>query len=267
MLKFNTFVLLVLMVLMASCNMKKQVSYFQDVDQLSQCQIDSMATPFAARVCADDMLSIIVTSVDPMAAVPFNLPAVSVMQPGRTDMSYSQSLQYYVVDVEGCINFPVVGKIKVEGLTRQQLIELLKYKLESYLVDPVVSVQFLNYKISVMGEVTKPGTYTTTNERVSVLDALALAGDLTIYGERRNVLLIRDTNGKKEFVRFDLTNANMFSSPFFYLQQNDIIYVEPNKSKASSSRIGASENMWISVVGTLVSVASLITTVISISVK
>jgi polysaccharide export outer membrane protein len=144
------------------------------------------------------------------------------------------------VSADGTIDFPVVGNIKVEGLTRSQAIEVIKNKLSSYVVNPTVSLRILNFRITVLGDVRTPGTFTIPNERISILEALGIAGDLLITGERQNILVIRDEGGKRKEYRVDLTKESLFSSPVYYLQQNDVVYVEPNRAKRSAALINPS---------------------------
>ena len=182
-------------------------------------------------------------------------------------LSSSQgSLQGYLVDNNGNIEFPVVGTLHVGGLTKKQAEDLVKSKIDPYLSvseKPIVTVRMASYHVSVIGEVTKPGIISVPQEKMSVLEALAQAGDLTIYGKRDNVLLIRqDAEGEKHTYRLNLNDANIINSPFYYLQQNDIIYVEPNKVKAQNSAIGSSTTLWFSAVGTLISIASLIVNIL-----
>ena len=141
----------------------------------------------------------------------------------------------YLVNKEGIIDFPVLGKLPVKGLTINQLKDMLVLKLDQYLKNPIVNARLLNYKITVLGEVNKPSSYTLQSERVSVMDAIGLAGDLTIYGKRENVLLVREENGQRNFIRLNLNSSKIFQSPYYYLKQNDVLYIEPNKSKIASS--------------------------------
>jgi polysaccharide export outer membrane protein len=169
----------------------------------------------------------------------------------------------YLVDNQGCIDFPVLDKLRVVGLTKSETENLVKSKLKDYLKEePVVNVRFINYKISVIGEVNRPSTFTIANEKVNVFEALAMAGDLTIYGLRNNVKLIReDQSGVKQIITLNLNDANVVLSPYYYLQQNDILYVTPNKAKAKTSDITSSTSLWVSATSILVSVASLLVTI------
>jgi len=169
-------------------------------------------------------------------------------------------LQTYIVDNNGGISFPTLGYIIVGGMTRGELENYIKESISPHFTseEPIVTVRFINYKISVLGEVSKPNSYTISNERVNIFEALALAGDLTIYGKRDGVKLLReDAQGKKKVVTLDLNDANIIYSPYYHLQQNDIIYVEPNKAKAQSSEIGSATSLWFSAISIMISVVNL----------
>lgn len=212
-----------------------------------------------------DILNITVNTTDPAAAAPFNL---TVQDPiystnGSLRTTTQPSLQQYLVNNDGEIDFPVLGRLRISGLTKNECEALIRQKLIPYLKEtPVVTVRMINYKISVLGEVTRPGTFTVTNEKVNVLEALAMAGDMTVYGVRDNVKLVReDAEGKRQIQTLNLNDADLVLSPYFYLQQNDILYVTPNKTKARNSDIGNSTTIWISATSILVSIASLLVTV------
>jgi polysaccharide export outer membrane protein len=208
-----------------------------------------------ARICSGDMLSITVTGLDPLAVAPFNLPLVSYATPGSDQLYSAPTLQSYLVDVNGNINFPVIGTIKLAGLSKSEAIQFIGEKLSPYLKNAIVTIQFMNYKITVLGEVLRPGQYPISNERVTVLDALGLAGDMTIYGKRDNVLITRENNGKLEFVRLNMNSDEVFKSQYFYLQQNDVIYVDPNKVKSIDNQ---NISLYLSAVSTLVTTIAVI---------
>lgn len=239
-------------IILGSCTSQRKIAYFRNIEASSADSINKyFNSVHEARICANDMLSIIVSALDPLAAEPFNLPTVAHEMPGSDQAVRNQTLQYYIVDVDGNINFPVIGTIKLVGLTKSQAIKVIEEKLEPHLKDPIVSIKFLSYKISVEGEVQRPGRYAIDNERVTILDALAMAGDMTVYGKRKNVLVIRENFGKLEFARINLNSEEVFTSPYYYLQQNDVIYVEPNNVKAIS---GMNISLYLSGITTLVSV-------------
>ena len=182
---------------------------------------------------------------------------------GNTQLTAQPVLQPYLVDNEGKINFPVLGELKVGGLTKREAEQLIIDKLKPYIKEtPIVTVRMVNYKISVLGEVARPGTFTISNEKVNLLEALAMAGDMTVWGVRDNVKLIREgADGKQKIVTLDLNKAETILSPYYWLQQNDIVYVTPNKAKARNSDIGNSTSLWFSATSILVSLASLLVTI------
>ena len=221
---------------------------------------------YDAKIMPKDLLTIVVSCTSPELAVPFNLTVASPgsVVTGNTQLTTQPVLQPYLVDNEGKINFPVLGELHVGGLTKKATEQMIVEKLKPYIKEiPIVTVRMVNYKISVIGEVARPGTFTISNEKVNLLEALAMAGDMTVYGIRDKVKLIREDNqGKREIITLNLNDSDIINSPYYYLQQNDILYVTPNKTISKNSGISNSTTIWISVVGTLVSLASLITTII-----
>ena len=236
----KNFIYLVLaaVLLVSSCATPNNIAYFQNkvVDQPEK--VDKHG---GIVIQPKDMLSIVVSSRNPELVAMFNLPVVTYQAGQEVEMlsSYNQRLMGYVVDNDGMIDFPVLGPIKVGGMTRWELSEMIKRKLISggYLTDAVVTVQFLNFKVSVLGEVTTPGTYTIEGDKITVLEALSMARDLTIFGQRENVSVIREQGGQRTIYTINLCDVDLFKSPAYYLQQNDIIYVEPNKQKARQSTV------------------------------
>lgn len=222
-------------VLLASCATPQNIAYFQNrvVDQPEK--IDKHG---GIVIQPKDMLSIVVSSKNPELVVMFNLPVVSYQAGSEvTSTGGYQRLMGYVVDNEGYIDFPVLGRLKVSGMTRWELAKMIKNKLiiGGYLTDCVVTVEFMNFKVSVMGEVNAPGTYTIEGDKVTVLQAISLARDLTIFGQRENVTVIRESDGERTMHQINLCDVSMFNSPAYYLQQNDIVYVEPSEIKARQS--------------------------------
>lgn len=258
----NILPILLAMLILSSCAMRKNTPYFKGLETSND---ENSIVQNEAVIHNDDVLSITVSAIDPSAVAPFNLPVVSYASPGAETLYSSPVMQPYLVDVNGEITFPIIGQIKVGGLKKSEAARLIKKKLEPYLKDPIVIIQFRNYKITVLGEVHRPGSYTISNERISILEALGLAGDLSIYGCRDNVLLIRELEGgKKEYHRIDLTQTDILSSPYYYLQQNDVIYVQPNNTRvtsAASSNIG----LYLSTISTLATTATVIISIINIS--
>lgn len=258
----KTLLLFTIVVLLSSCSMAKKVPYFKDLESSNE---EIPVVQNEPIIHNDDMLSIIISAMDPVTVAPFNLPIISYTSPGEEKLSTTPTMQPYIVDVNGEINFPILGKIKIGGLKKSEAAALIKEKLQPYLKDPIVTIQFLNYKITILGEVQRPGTYTISNEHTSILQALGIAGDLTIYGRRDNVLLIREMEGgKKEYIRIDLNKTDILSSPFYYLQQNDVIYVEPNKTRINNVVSSSASTNAAIYLSTISSLASVTTTIVAI---
>jgi polysaccharide export outer membrane protein len=246
-------------VALASCGSSKNVAYFQNSDSVSLAESRYL---YDAKIMPKDVLSITVSTSEDAAAVPFNLTVPTPYTLGQRN-SYSQAmLQSYIVDNDGDIDFPLLGTVHLAGLTKKEAERHIRDKIRSYMnrkEKPIVTVRMINYKISVIGEVAKPGMFTVANEKISILEALAQAGDLTIYGRRDRVKLIReDATGEKNIHVLNLNDANIINSPYFYLQQNDVVYVEPNDVKALNSSIGPATTLAVSSVGVLVSIVTLI---------
>ena len=248
--------------LLNACSVPKDVVYFQGVDSLTQEQVADMSRTYSTKICPDDLLTITVTGWDPTVLTPFTPPAYSYAQQGVVETATNNQLQTYLVYKDGTINFPVLGKIHAEGLTKQQLRDLLQEKIRVYVADALVNIQIINYKVTILGEVARPGRLTVPNERLSILDALGSVGDLSINANRKNILVVRENNGKKEFARLDITQPDIFTSPYFYLQQNDLVYVEPNNAKKRNSRYSAAQQYSVTVFSSVLSAISVITTVI-----
>lgn len=243
--------------LLLSCGSPKNVVYLQDVQPLKQQAVNSQ---YEVIVHPDDLLAIMVNSKDPELALPFNMPMVSYQLGSQS--AAQQRVLGYLVDKEGNIDFPILGKLAVAGLSRMQMTNLIKERLinEDLIKDPIVTIQFLNFKVSVMGEVMHPGSFTINSDRITLLEALSMAGDLTIHGKRDRVAVIRESNGKRTVLFHDLRSAEIFESPCYYLQQNDIVYVEPNKARAGQSEINQnnSVSVWLSAISILASIAALV---------
>lgn len=257
--------LMLLPFLLAACQSYKKVPYFQDVDVVNQ--MEQQEKLYDARIMPKDLLTIVVSCTNPELAIPFNLTVASNAGMAVSNSSYvttQPTLQAYLVDNNGNINFPVLGELKLGGLTKKEAEQLIIDKLKPYMKEkPIVTVRMVNYKISVIGEVARPGTFTISNEKVNLLEALAMAGDMTVYGLRYNVKLIReDANGKQQIVTLDLNKAETILSPYYWLQQNDIVYVTPNKAKARNSDVGNSTSLWFSATSILVSIVSLLVNIL-----
>jgi polysaccharide export outer membrane protein len=235
---------LIIILFSISCASSKKIIYFQGDADLNTIYENNIP-----KIQPDDILSINVTAVDSKAAAPFNQMSAMGVTPTTLAKTYS-------VQRDGTIDFPILGKISVGGLNRQEATNLIKTKLNQYIIDPGVEVNFTNFRVSVMGEVARPGTFTLPNERVTVLEAIAMAGDLSIQGVRENVLVIREIEGKKMTFTLDLTKKEVLNSPAYYLKQNDLVYVEPNNSKVQSSKINYT--VWIAAASLIVTLVSLL---------
>ena len=257
--------LMLLPFLLVACQSYKKVPYFQDVEVVNG--VEQQESLYDAKIMPKDLLTIVVSCTNPELAIPFNLTVASSASLTASTSSYVTTqpiLQPYLVDNDGYINFPVLGELKLGGLTKKEAERLIIDKLKPYMKEiPIVTVRMVNYKISVIGEVTRPGTFTISNEKVNLLEALAMAGDMTVYGLRDNVKLIReDANGKQQIVTLNLNNAETILSPYYWLQQNDIVYVTPNKAKARNSDVGNSTSLWFSATSILVSIVSLLVNIL-----
>ena len=253
-------ILLVLLVVSAaSCSTYKKINYIQDA------QLDTALTMIANQgilIQPMDMISIVVSSRDPELARIYNLPVVTYQAGSESSVSnFNQRLIGYSVDNDGNIQFPELGTIHVAGLNRWQLAELIREKLSSLVKDAVVTVQFMNFKISVTGEVTSPGVFDISGDKITIFEAISLARNLTIYGRRDGVYVIREQNGNRTIYQVDLRTVDMFNSPAYYLQQNDVVYVEPNKVRAGQSTINEnnlkSVSLWVSIGSFLSTLATL----------
>ena len=245
----------------ASCGPVKDIAYLQNkvIDQP-----EKMDKHAGIVIQSKDMLSIVVSSRNPELVVMFNLPMVTLVAGSENATNSSQKVLGYVVDNEGYIDYPGLGKLKVNGLTTRECEALMRDELQKYLNEaPISSVRVSNFKVSVLGEVNKPGTFLVTDEQINVFQALALAGDMTLFSRRQDVQLMRaDANGKVNTIHLDLTDANITASPYFYLQQNDILYVTPNKSKAKNSDVGQSTSLWFSVTSVVASILTILATIL-----
>ena len=250
------FIITLLCFVLVSCNTSKKVAYVQDVANGATKNV----TPYQGVVIKPkDVVSIVVSGKNPESVVVYNLPLVTY-QVANAEMAYGyqQKMLGYLVDMDGTVILPVLGKMQVAGLTLLQLSETIRQKLieEDQLKEPVVTAEFMNFRISVLGEVSRPGTFYISNDQITLQEALGRAGDLTIYGKRDNVTVQRVEGGKVVYYQVDLRSADFVHSPVFYLQQNDVVIVSPNNTMAARSRIN--ENKSLSV---WVSVASLLTTI------
>lgn len=261
--KTYSFSLLLMLFMLAGCQSYKKVPYLQNIPQ-TEATTPSTAFLYDARIMPKDLLTIVVSCTDPELAAPFNLTVANSTGSAQTSLTTQPVLLQYLVDNQGNIDFPVLGTLHVGGLTKNEAEQLFKKQLRPYLKEaPIVTVRLVNYKISVMGEVTRPGTFTITNEKVNLFEALAMAGDMTIYGLRQNVKLIREnSNGEQSIILLSLNDSEIVHSPYYQLQQNDILYITPNKVKAKNSDIGSSTTLWVSGISILVSIAGLLVNIL-----
>ena len=256
--------------LLCSCNSSKDVLYFQDLKSGDNVAVSAVPVPVTVK--PEDKISIIVNSRDPQLMALFNLPRVTKQMSavgqtsGSTSVSGGQDVLGYTVDSGGEIDFPVLGKIKVEGMTREEIAAYIKNELvtKNLVKDPVVTVEFLNLCVSVLGEVNSPGRYGIDRDKTTIIDALSMAGDLTINGNRNNVTVLRQDGDVQRVYAIDLTSGNdIYSSPAYYLQQNDIVYVEPNEMRARQSTVNGntirSASFWISITSLVMSIVVLAT--------
>lgn len=245
--------------LLTGCTSYRDVPYLQNS---SEVDLSASKTLYDARIMPKDVLTITVNCPeDPSAATAFNLVTQTNDVETTTRMSTQRALQTYLVSNDGYIDFPLLGRIPVLGMTKTELEDHIAERITGtyFRNRPIVTVNMANYRISVFGEVSKPGTYTVSNGKVNIFQALSLAGDMTIYGRRENVKLIReDADGLKTIIEMNLNDANIINSPYYQLQQNDMVYVTPNKTKAKNSGIGSETTLWFTSASILVSLASLL---------
>ena len=243
-------------ILLTSCASKEKVTYYNDADNFVSQNYDKIKTTLQP----DDLLMIIVSAQEPEAAIPFNFMTNLSVVPTNQAGAGQQQQQLYLVDANGNIEFPVLGTVNVTNKTKEEVVQDLQSKISKYIINPIINLRIMNFKVIVQGEVNNPGIHTITSERLTITEALALSGDLTIYGKRDNVLLIREEKGQKVTHRLDLTKSEFLNSPFYYLKQNDVVYVEPNKTRRNASAVGPNSSIFISI-------ASILVTIIALTVK
>lgn len=258
---FYLTLLTVMLIMVSSCKTREKIVYFQKGVAVE----DSIAvntSNYTPKLKKDDLLSIVVAADDPLGALPFNLPIPTGAIGGNSSYRSGATEKFgYLIDENGMINMPYIGKVKVAGLSRLEAIALIEDSLVEYTKHPIVNIQIINYKVTVLGDVVAPGTFKVPNERITLLEAIGLAGDLRITGDRKNILVIRDNEGVKTEYRIDLTSSDLFNSPVYYLEQNDVVYVEPNRTARSRS------SLWVTTSTIVISVTSLILTTLSILTK
>lgn len=241
------FISMFLGLLFSSCASREEIAYFSNMDVNKPSNTINSYSP---TLLPDDIVEITVVALDMQAVGPFNGTGIS------GDVSGSVKKKY-LIDELGNVEFPIIGNVKMSGLTRLEAIELLEEKIKVYVNNPIVSLKIVNFKVTVLGEVSKPGTFQIDNERITILEALGLASDMTIYGERKNVLVIREKDGKKTYTRVDLTTDEIFDSPIYYLAQNDVVYVEPNASRMNQSKANL-RGIVLPIVAILISAATVV---------
>ncbi len=246
--------LVIMLSLFSSCASRKDLVYFQP----DSSELNTSFELNSPKLQPGDILAISVTADDVRATQPFN--QLSPYNNAGTLQNTNPFIPTYAIDVNGNIDFPKIGKIQLAGKTRTEAMEVLRNEVSKFIVDPGISMEITNFKVTVLGEVIKPGSYTINNDRITVLEALGLAGDLTINGVRKNVLVIREQNGKKQEFRIDLTRRDALNSPVYYLAQNDVIYVEPNGARIQSSKYTQNTSIFVSI-------ASLIITIVAVVVR
>ncbi|WP_073351351.1 polysaccharide biosynthesis/export family protein [Flavobacterium xanthum] len=244
-------ILFLFLVLLGSCASKKDMIYYQDIDAVAG---EEKLNSYEIKIQPDDLLQISVYAEDPEIAKSFSLNVSSETVAGATAGSV------YLVDAYGFIDFPTLGKLKVSGLSRTNVLEILDAKISRYIKKPIISLRITNFKVSVQGEVNAPGSYPIASERITLIEALSMAKDLTVYGKRNNILIIREIDGVKSYNRVDISKAGFMNTPFYYLAQNDVVYVEPNQNKINGSAVGPSTGLIFSVMSILIALTTLIIT-------
>ena len=242
-------------VLLTACAAREDIVYYQNIENSSVAN-----KKFITTIKPDDLLMIIVSALDPIAAQPFNLTTNMSSNPQNQGRAGQIQQQLYLVDQNGMIDFPVLGKINVSNKTKDDIVEELQIKISRYIKNPIVNLRIMNYKITVQGEVLRPGIQTIESERITLPEALALSGDLTVHGKRDNILVIREEKDGIKTYRVDLTKPDFINSDFYYLKQNDVVYVEPNKVKANSSAVGPNISIYLSAISLLLTTIAIILT-------
>lgn len=247
---------LVLLLQLVSCASSEDILLFQDISSLENY---AEGKPNNPTIQEDDLLIITVSAADMEAVRPYNLMIETRPQySANINLSNNSQQQTYLVDSEGNINFPILGKQQVAGKTRAELIEDLGNKIAKDVKNPIVNIRIVNYKVTILGEVNRPGSYTIEGERVTLPEALGLAGDMTIYGKRKDIMILREVEGKKEHKIVDLTSVASLDSDYYYLKQNDVVYVQPNNAQVQSSKFNRNATVYVSVASLLISVLVLI---------
>ncbi len=248
---FKTLLTLLCIISLSSCVSSKKILYFQD--GTTPVTTETLQV-FEPKIQTGDLLSINISAMNAEAALPFNLYETPIIGNYATNLKPLD----YLVNAQGDINFPVLGTLKVAGMTTLELTSSLTEQLIKYLKEPIVNIRIVNFKVSVLGDVLRPGAFNVANERITIVEALGLAGDLTIQANRSTVILMREAEGERKFISIDLTNKDLFKSSYYYMAQNDVLYVAPNKTKINSSGVGTNTGIIISSLSLLITLVAII---------
>ncbi len=255
----KSLIFITLAIAIGSCSSKNQLAYFKDLpSDRTEIITQNIDIDYSLKIQPDDELLITVTSLEPTATSMFNLPMANVATRGEQQVTGNVAMQTYIVDKNGDIRFPMLGQLHVAGLSTGELTELLIRKISPEVESPMVRVEIMNFAINILGDVKTPGRHPINRESVNLLDALAMAGDLSEFGSRNNILLIRREGDKTIYHRFDLQDSKTLNTPYFYLKQNDVIYVEPDKVRADNAKYNSNNSFKLSVISTIVSTVSVI---------
>ncbi|WKW47470.1 polysaccharide biosynthesis/export family protein [Myroides sp. JBRI-B21084] len=241
--------------LLTSCASREKIAYYQNIDQT-----EIVNKKFETKIKNDDLLMIIVSAQDPVAVQPFNLMSNLTVDPTNQAGGGQMQQQLYLVDDKGFIDFPTLGKIEVANKTKAQIVDDLQKRISKYVINPIINLRIMNFKVTVQGEVKMPGMHKINSERITLMEAITLSGDLTNYGKRDNILVLREENGEIKSHRVDLTKADFINSDFYYLKQNDVVYVEPNKVAVNSSAVGPNVSIYMTAISLLLTTTALILT-------
>lgn len=246
-----------LLVLFVSCESRKNIVLFQDIETLDQIEQNNILINNPI-IQIGDILSISVSAIDLEAVKPFNLPVVAINNISGTVNGVPKQ-QGYLVNADYSITFPILGVINLKGLNIVEARGIVANRLKDYIKEPIVNIEIINYQVTVLGDVSRPGTFKVNNERVSLLQAIGMAGGLNIQGKRNNILIIRENQGKKTYKRVDLRKMDVLNSEYYYLKQNDVVYIEPNKTKINSSKYGPAVSVSVSIASVLITLISVLT--------
>ncbi|AEE20732.1 polysaccharide export outer membrane protein [Dokdonia sp. Hel_I_63] len=248
---FRFLVVVLIAFFFSSCVSKKDVLYFQDVENISS---KDNSNDYEVIVRPNDLLTIYVSALSPEAVLPFNPMFTS----SGISRNGDERLQTYLVDNKGNIDFPLIGSLAIGGKTKQKVIELIQERISTYVKNPIVNLNIINYTISVLGEVARPGSFTISDERITILEALGRAGDMTLFGDRKTVTIIREQDNRKIYGQLDFTSIDAINSPYYYLNQNDVVIVSPNKAQVQSSGFNRNSSIFISIAGIIISVIAVL---------